>query len=361
MLRGVELSSGISLFNFFGWGQTRPPTTIVPTPIPELTTDKMLTMTFEEGFKVTDTKKLQEHGIDPRKVAAAVCAVFAELMLVHGFVYVDSHPGNVLVRPRSNGSISKGEFDIVLLDHGMYRRLDEVYRSGYCNLWAGLINGNDDQALKGIRALGLGDHFLDILGLVMVYRVPQSVLDSGSELAHRKHGLLNSNEYKHVVMEHIREKFGADVTLATVNSFIQNQSRDFLYCSRCTSLIRGLNLQLGGTTANRFLVFGSAATRGVSLNSGEDPIVPPEADSITDDMDLLARVKAELNRPVMSELLAERQAADIKKGVPVSYRQAYYDGIGNCNMIIRTWWRVLLYDAAYFLATSTVTCSPQMG
>ena len=80
-------------------------------------------------------------------------------------------------------------------------------------MWAGLINGNDDQALKGIRALGLGDHFLDILGLVMVYRVPQSVLDSGSQLAHRKHGLLNSNEYKHVVMEHIREKFGADVTL----------------------------------------------------------------------------------------------------------------------------------------------------
>ena len=108
MLRGVELSSGISLFNFFGWGQTRPPTTIVPTPIPELTTDKMLTMTFEEGFKVTDTKKLQEHGIDPRKVAAAVCAVFAELMLVHGFVYVDSHPGNVLVRLGQMDRYQKG-------------------------------------------------------------------------------------------------------------------------------------------------------------------------------------------------------------------------------------------------------------
>ena len=157
-------------------------------------------------------------------------------MLVHGFVYVDSHPGNVLVRPRSNGSITKGEFDIVLLDHGMYRRLDEVYRSGYCNLWAGLINGNDDQALKGIRALGLEDKFLDILGLVMVYRIPHNLWDDESQLGNRKHGLLSSSEYRHVVMEHMKRKFGGDVTLASFSSFIQSQSRDFLYCSRCTSL-----------------------------------------------------------------------------------------------------------------------------
>ena len=321
----------------------------------------MLTMTFEDGFKVNDIRKLHEHGIDPRKVAGAVCAVFAELMLVHGFVYVDSHPGNVLVRPRTEGVTARGEFDIVLLDHGMYRRLDEVYRSGYCNLWAGLINGDDNQALKGIRALGLEDKFLDIMGLVMVYRIPQSLLYPGSQLANRKVGLLNSAEYKNVVMEHVRRKFGGDVTPASVNVFLQNQSRDFLYCSRCTSLVRGLNLQLGGTTTNRFLAFGSAANRGVRLNSGDDPIVPPAADLINDDMDMLAKVKAELNRPVVSELLADRNSASYKKDTTISVRQTYYNGIGHCNMIVRTWWRGLFRDAAYFLTRSSVTCSRQIG
>lgn len=361
MLRGVDLSSGFSLFNFFGWWQGRSPTAIVPTPITELTTDKMLTMTFEDGFKVTDVKKLHEHGIDPRKVAGAVCAVFAELMLVHGFVYVDSHPGNVLVRPRSDGVIARGEFDIVLLDHGMYRRLDEVYRSGYCNLWAGLINGDDNQALKGIRALGLEDKFLDIMGLVMVYRIPQSFLDPGSLLSHRKVGLLSSVEYKHVVMEHLKRKFGGDVTPASVNVFLQNQSRDFLYCSRCTSLVRGLNLQLGGTTTNRFLAFGAAANRGVSLNSGDNPIFPPSADHVTDDMDMLAKVKAELNRPVVSELLAERNSASYKKDTNGSFPRSYYNGVGHYNMIARTWWRGLFRDVVYFLTRSSVTCSRQIG
>lgn len=130
-------------------------------------------MTYEEGFKVTSLKELEVHGLDKSKVATAACALFAELMFVHGFCYADCHPGNVLVRPR--GHSTHGEFDIVLLDHGMYRRLDERFRSGYCNLWAGLVSGNEAQALCGLGALGLHKKYLDIMGLLLTYRIPLGV------------------------------------------------------------------------------------------------------------------------------------------------------------------------------------------
>lgn len=126
---------------------------------------------------MTDIEKLEENGIDSRQVAASACALFGELMMVHGFVHADPHSGNVLVRPRLDGNNNKttsptGEFDIVLLDHGMYRRLDEQFRSNYCNLWAGLVTGDDGRALEGVRGLGLSDEYLDLMGLMLTYRLP---------------------------------------------------------------------------------------------------------------------------------------------------------------------------------------------
>ncbi len=362
MLDGLDLSTGLSLWHFFSWRHSRSPKAIIPTSINELTTDKMLTMTYEEGFKVTDTKKMQEYGIDRRNVAAAVCSLFAELMLVHGFVYVDSHPGNVLVRPRRHHGKARGEFDIVLLDHGMYRRLDETYRSGYCNLWAGLVFGNDDQALKGIRELGLEDKFLDIMGLGLVYRVPPSLLRSGSPLTYQKLGFLMSNDAKKIVQEHIQKKFGDEISPASINLFIQQQSRDFLYCCRCTNLVRGLNLQLGGTTLDRFLVFGSAASRGAILNVCDNPITIPEADGITDENDMLVKVKADLNRPVMSELVAARQVATAKTSVQhASRRRTNSSTHAKVQMILVTWWKGLFLDLLLVFTRARVDSNRQIG
>jgi len=138
-------------------------------------------MSFEEGFRLTDTEKLEEHGIEPQQVASSACVLFAESMMVHGFVHADAHPGNALVRPRFDANNkSTGEFDIVLLDHGMYRRLDETFRSSYCKLWAGLVTGNDAKALEGVRGLGFPDEYLDLMGLMLTYRIPSGMMVSGA-------------------------------------------------------------------------------------------------------------------------------------------------------------------------------------
>jgi len=56
--------------------------------------------------------------------------VFAEMVLVHGFVHGDPHAGNVHVRVNP----TSGDAQIVILDHGLYHEMDDKLRADFCEL-----------------------------------------------------------------------------------------------------------------------------------------------------------------------------------------------------------------------------------
>ena len=45
------------------------------------------------------------------------------MIFKHGFVHCDAHPGNILIRQHPRGYDPKLHYQIVLLDHGLYRNL----------------------------------------------------------------------------------------------------------------------------------------------------------------------------------------------------------------------------------------------
>ncbi|PPQ63998.1 hypothetical protein CVT24_009427 [Panaeolus cyanescens] len=51
----------------------------------------------------------------------------------------DPHPGNLLIRPAPVDSLSPYNFEIVLLDHGLYFDLDPTLRENYGKLWLSLM------------------------------------------------------------------------------------------------------------------------------------------------------------------------------------------------------------------------------
>uniref|UniRef100_A0A0A9BUQ2 ABC1 atypical kinase-like domain-containing protein n=1 Tax=Arundo donax TaxID=35708 RepID=A0A0A9BUQ2_ARUDO len=106
----------------------------VPYVFWQLTTREVLTMEFCYGHKVNDLDFLRRADISPTKVAKALIELFGEMIFVHGFVHGDPHPGNILVSPQGHG-----KFSLVLLDHGIYRELDQKFRLDYCQLWKALI------------------------------------------------------------------------------------------------------------------------------------------------------------------------------------------------------------------------------
>eukprot|EP00897_Mesotaenium_endlicherianum_P000710 jgi/Mesen1/1063/ME000123S00243 len=159
----------------------------------ELTTRRVLTMQFMRGCKVDDVEGIRQQGLDPkqgkrlsctrwprsparspavpraeltrtlgcsavlscpvlrclRQVAAVLVEVFAEMVFCHGYLHGDPHPGNILVKANSLPGRARN-FDLVLLDHGLYRELDEEFRAEFCRLWQALILAD----VRAVQAVG---------------------------------------------------------------------------------------------------------------------------------------------------------------------------------------------------------------
>ncbi|KAJ3187905.1 putative aarF domain-containing protein kinase 1 [Gaertneriomyces sp. JEL0708] len=142
---------------------------------------RVLIMEFVAGGKIDDLDYYKRHNIDPRQVSSELSKIYSEMMFVNGFVHCDPHrkcgfvgaparylhvrsiltasfsnsAGNVFVRPRSRPFLSyipilrsfvpnPTNFEIVLLDHGLYRQLTPTFRLDYAHLWAAILAGDEN-------------------------------------------------------------------------------------------------------------------------------------------------------------------------------------------------------------------------
>lgn len=109
--------------------------------IPDVITasKRVLVMEYIQGGRVDDLKYLADHNIDRNKVALELSRIFNQMVFINGWFHADPHPGNLLIRPASAVSRSPYNFEIVLLDHGLYFDMDQDLRVNYGKLWLSLI------------------------------------------------------------------------------------------------------------------------------------------------------------------------------------------------------------------------------
>ena len=129
--------------------------------IPEvLFSDKrVLVMEYIQGGRVDDLEYLDAHAIDRNKVAIELSRIFSRMVHLSGWFHADPHPGksvsrtsltcwvtlssgNLLIRPAPRLSQSPYNFEIVLLDHGLYFDLDDQLRINYSKLMLALMSPN---------------------------------------------------------------------------------------------------------------------------------------------------------------------------------------------------------------------------
>lgn len=153
----------------------------IPRIIWKQTTSRVLTMEYCPGAKVTDLNFMHDNGIDPYLVSKRLAQIFSEMIFIHGFVHCDPHPGNVFVRLKDKKRIrnwwilsQKPEWELVLLDHGLYKELSTDFRLSYARLWKSVIEGDIEAIKKTCKDIGAGDAYR-LFSSVLTHRTWSSV------------------------------------------------------------------------------------------------------------------------------------------------------------------------------------------
>ncbi|KAG6779002.1 hypothetical protein POTOM_015366 [Populus tomentosa] len=220
----------------------------------ELTTRQVLTMQFCWGHKVDDVEFMKETRINPIKVAKALVEIFAEMIFVHGFVHGDPHPGNILVSPEGpNG------FTLVILDHGIYKQLDEGFRQDYCQLWKAMILQDTHKIQQLGKGLGVGKYakYLPVIFLGRTINRDRTELGSCNSKAILGKGM--SDEEKSGLKQELN-----DLRVDDLFSFMESLPPDFLTILRTDGLLRSVIRKLGAPQNVRLLAYVKYAIRGLS-------------------------------------------------------------------------------------------------
>ncbi|HTT89752.1 MAG TPA: AarF/UbiB family protein [Acidimicrobiales bacterium] len=90
------------------------PDVVIPTPYPELSGQKVLTMALITGHRFTDRASVEAAGWDPDELVQRAAAIYLEMIFRDGIFHADPHPGNFV--------LPDGEH-LALLDFGDVGRL----------------------------------------------------------------------------------------------------------------------------------------------------------------------------------------------------------------------------------------------
>ncbi|KDO32818.1 atypical/ABC1/ABC1-B protein kinase [Saprolegnia parasitica CBS 223.65] len=233
------------------------PFVYIPKVLDAYSTTRVLTMEFMRGAKVTDTDAIERMHLRPLVVAKHVSSLFAEMLFCSGFVHCDPHPGNLFVRRHPS---LPNEAQIILLDHGLYRQLDETFRITFCELWKGLLLR--DAALVDACSDKFGiKQYAKLLPLIFTYRG----MHSNNKLA----GQISAAD-RAAIIQDLKALERGDVT-----AFLETLPRDMLFVLRSTNLTRSLNKELGGSSRQRFHVFGKYAMKGLVQDHAQRDAVAP--------------------------------------------------------------------------------------
>ncbi|MGI8480819.1 MAG: ABC1 kinase family protein [Chthoniobacterales bacterium] len=110
---------------------------VVPAPIADYSTSRVLTMEYVHGKKITDLHALGRMEFDGAALAEQLFQAYLQQILVNGFFHADPHPGNVFLTD---------DYRIALLDLGMVGRVMPTLQEQLLQLLLAIAEGRGDDA-----------------------------------------------------------------------------------------------------------------------------------------------------------------------------------------------------------------------
>jgi ubiquinone biosynthesis protein len=109
---------------------------VIPRPIDDYTTSRVLTMDFVKGTKITDLSPLARIDLDNKELAEDLCKAYLDQILIDGFFHADPHPGNLLITEDGR---------LALLDLGMVARIDPAMQERLLKLLLAVSEGQGQE------------------------------------------------------------------------------------------------------------------------------------------------------------------------------------------------------------------------
>jgi len=110
---------------------------VVPQPVEDYSTGRVLTMDYISGRKITKLGPLAKLDVDGEALAEELFRAYLQQILVDGFFHADPHPGNVFLTDDGR---------IALLDLGMTARIDGSLQEQLLKLLLAMAEGQSDKA-----------------------------------------------------------------------------------------------------------------------------------------------------------------------------------------------------------------------
>ncbi|KAB1217303.1 putative aarF domain-containing protein kinase 1 [Morella rubra] len=146
----VREANAMDKIRRFLYENNRKPPVLVPRPIRNLVSRRVLVMEFINGIPILNLgDEIAKRGVDPhgkiaeaakKKILQSLTLAYGQMILTSGFFHADPHPGNILVG---------------LLDYGQVKDLPENLRLGYANLVLAIADSDPKRASESYRELGI--------------------------------------------------------------------------------------------------------------------------------------------------------------------------------------------------------------
>ncbi len=118
---------------------------VVPSPIEDYTTSRVLTMEHIRGKKITELSPLAKIELDGGVLAEQLFRAYLQQILVDGLFHADPHPGNVFLT---------NDNEIALIDLGMVGQILPEHQDNLIQLLLAISEGIGDKAAEFTRRLG---------------------------------------------------------------------------------------------------------------------------------------------------------------------------------------------------------------
>jgi ubiquinone biosynthesis protein len=154
LLRELDYRQEAANLRLLGENLVEFPRLVVPQPVEDYSTGRVLTMDYIAGRKITRIGPLARLEMDGPALAEELFHAYLKQILVDGFFHADPHPGNIFLTDDGR---------IALLDLGMTGRVDGHLQDQLLKLLLAMAEGKTEQAAETAMRIGVKHEDFDEL------------------------------------------------------------------------------------------------------------------------------------------------------------------------------------------------------